>query len=92
MAEPITIELRKPIRFGVGMVTSLTFRPCKAKDLRKLQSDKPMQMIIDLAGYLSGQPKEVIDELEGDDLAEAIKIVSGFIPGSPATGSEPSPS
>jgi len=92
MAERVTIDLKKPIMFGDVTVTKLTFRPLKAKDLRRLKSsmDQPMALTLELAGYLSGQVTQVIDELEGEDLQEVLKVVGDFFGGTPKTGPTPS--
>lgn len=92
MAEPVTVKLRKPIPFGSETITELTLRPVKGKDLRRLKADRPIPMTLELAGYLSGQVTEVIDELEGGDLAEVLRVASDFFEAFHETGSEPSPS
>lgn len=83
-----TVTLKHPITHGSQTITELVFRPLKAKDLRRLQSPhtKPMAMTLELAGYLSGQTIQVIDELQGEDVQEVIALVGGFIGGSQATG------
>jgi Phage tail assembly chaperone proteins, E, or 41 or 14 len=79
MSEPVVINLKKPITFGSRTVEQLTIRPVKAKDLRRIsKGESPMQLSLNMAGWLSGEIKEVIDELEGEDLAEVLKVVDGF--------------
>lgn len=91
MSESTTVQLRKPIQHGSEVITQLTLRPLKGKDMRRLKAstDQPMAMIIELAGYLSGQVTQVIDELEGEDLREVMQAVSGFLGGGLTTGAEP---
>lgn len=86
--EPVTVLLHHPIQFGTRVVESLTLRPIKAKDMRRLRAstDRPMAMMLELAGYLSGEVEQVIDELQGEDLQEVLRVVSGFFGGSLATG------
>lgn len=96
MAEPVTIVLKAPITIGKEnptVVTEITFRPMKAKDLRgyTLSGLDEMNAVLGLAGRLSGQPNHVVDELSGEDLAEVISLVTGFIKGSLLIGSERSP-
>lgn len=91
---PIVIKLTKPIAHGSVTITELTFRSLKAKDLRRLQSpaERSMAMILELAGYLCGQPTQVIDELEGVDLHAVIRVVNDFFAGTLGTGTEGSQS
>lgn len=87
MADPITIKLRKPITFGSRVVEQLIIRPVKAKDLRRIKaSDSNLQTTLNLASWLSGEVAEVIDELEGEDLAEVVSAVDGFFGKLLATG------
>lgn len=79
MSEPVVVKLRKPIESGNSTITQLTFRPMKAKDLRRVKSsDSGMESTLKMAGWLSGQVDVVIDELEGADLAEVLAIVNSF--------------
>ena len=89
--KPVTVKLRHPIEFGSERIEKLKLRPIKGKDMRRLKSpaDRPMAMIIELAGYLSGQPTQVIDDLEGEDLQDVIRVVSGFFGDGLATGVGP---
>jgi hypothetical protein len=90
--EPVIIQLKHPIVVGSETIASLSFRPLKAKDLRRLKAKEPMAQTLELAGYLSGKPASVIDELMGEDLLEVIDVVGGFFDRSQETGGEPSPS
>jgi hypothetical protein len=94
MTEPVTLKLRKPITLGSQTITELTFRPIKGKDLRRLKepAERAMAMTLELAGLLSGQTTQVIDEIEGEDLQEVLRVVSGFFGATPGTGTEPSQS
>lgn len=94
MAEAVTLKLKNPIEFGSQRVEELTIRPCKAKDLRRLQAspERPLAMTFELAGYLTGQVAEVIDELEGEDMQEVLRVVSGFLDDGQKTGGVLSPS
>ena len=92
MAEPVTIKLTKPIIFGSETISELTLRPIKGKDYRRLKATSGMGIILELAGYLSGQVTQVIDELEGEDLQEVILAVSVFMGSSREIGIAPSES
>lgn len=82
MSEPVVIKLRSPITFGSRIVEQLTIRPPKAKDLRRLKdSDSAMQTSLNMASWLSGEVSQVIDELEGEDLAEVLEVVNLFFEG-----------
>lgn len=92
MAERTTVKLSQPIAFGSRVVNELSFRPVKAGDMRGQKFDVgSMDMILNLAGKLSGEVKEVIDELCWTDLMEVVAIVSGFMGAGPQTGTEESP-
>lgn len=87
MTEPVTITLRKPVtlevRTGNGAktktVTEITIRPPKGKDLRRVDRTKsPIAISLDMASTLSGEPSQIIDELEGADLREVLKVVDDF--------------
>jgi hypothetical protein len=79
MSDPVVIKLKSPITFGSRTVEQLTIRAPKAKDLRRVnQSASPMQTSLDMASWLTGELKEVIDELEGDDLRDVLKVVDDF--------------
>jgi hypothetical protein len=92
VSEPVTIKLSNPITVGSTTVTELTVQPCKAKYKRRLKTptDRPFAMFLELAGYLTGQTTQVIDELEGADLAEVERVVTIFFANSQETGTEPS--
>jgi hypothetical protein len=94
VSEPVTIKLKSRIHFGLQIIEELVVRPCKAKDKRRIKTptDRPFAMILELAGYLTGQPTQVIDELEGEDLAEVERVVANFFANSQGTGTEPSES
>jgi len=92
MSEPVTIKLRKPITFGSRTIEQLTIRPVKGKDLRRMKdSDSALQSSLNMAGILSGEVSEVIDELAGEDLAEVLEVVNRFFESiTPRTGVKPS--
>lgn len=87
MSEPVTIVLSKPVSIEVKTgngprikkVDQLTIRPPKGKDLRRVDRSKsPIAVSLDMASWLSGEPTQIIDELEGSDLREVLKVVDDF--------------
>jgi len=93
MSEPKTITLRKPIESGKQTITEITIRPVRGKDLRRLKpSDPALVQTINMLSWLSGQPLAVVDELEGDDLRDAIEVVNDFLFAIQGTGEKSSDS
>jgi hypothetical protein len=79
MSDPVVVRLRKPIEFGDRRVDQLSIRPPRAKDLRRIKdSDTQVQTALNMAGWLTGEVSQVIDELEGEDLSEVLKVVNDF--------------
>lgn len=90
MADEVKVKLRTPIAWGKGnTIEEIVIRPPSGKDFRKLPMLDGLEMdtVLLLAERLSGQPTEVIDRLTGDDLAEVVAVVTGFMPRFRATGS-----
>lgn len=91
MSEPVVIKLRKSITYGSRTVEELTIRPPKAKDLRRVkESDTAMQTSLNMASWLSGEVSEVVDELEGEDLAKVLEVVDTFFRKLRGTGAKSS--
>lgn len=80
MSEPVTVKLRKPITFGGRTLAQLTFRPPKAKDLRKIKDTaSAIDVTLSMAGWLSGELNEMIDQLEGADISRVRDVIQGFL-------------
>lgn len=79
--------LKKPIQSGSETISKLVFVEPKAKHMRSMPPNPTVSDLLDLAGRLSGQPKHVIDELSIVDMNEVMAVISGFLDGSPQTGS-----
>ena len=91
MNEPVVVTLHKPVESGKTTITELTIRPVKGKDLRRLKpSDPPLVQTLNMLSWLSGQPLQVIDELEGEDLFGALKVVNDFLSDIQGTGGKSS--
>ena len=81
-----TIVLREPIvRIGSDgaeeRVEKLEFCRFKARLLRHLTGGSAYDLVMTLAGKLTGQLPGVIDELGADDAAEVFDYVGPFVPG-----------
>jgi hypothetical protein len=87
---PVTVRLKYPITHGRQVIEEMTFRPITGADYRRVRTpkDHPLAMTMEFAGYLSGQPTQVIDKLKGADLRRVTDVVGGFLSGSPETGPE----
>lgn len=81
MADPVTIPLSSPIEFGSQRIEEIIIRPLKAKDLRTMKTshDDQIRYMLEMAGKLSGQSSQIIDELEGEDLGKVIEVVTVFL-------------
>lgn len=96
MAAAKAIKLRDPIKVGSAekgyTVEAINIRPPTAKDFRKLPMITGLEMdtLLELTERLSGESAHVIDQLGGDDLAEVVAVVSGFMPSFQSGGSKPS--
>lgn len=78
-SEPVTVKLRKPVKYGSRTVEQITLRPLKAKDMRRYREhDGNMGNAINFASHLSGEVAEVIDEIQGLDLRDVIEAVNLF--------------
>jgi hypothetical protein len=80
------IELKSPIEFGGTVIGKLSLRPAKAKDLRDISVMKFEELtfgqILDLAGRLAGQPREVMDQLSVEDVGQVMEVMMHFLGGS----------
>lgn len=92
--ESITIALVHPIQFGEELIEELVVRPMNAGDQRRIKTEGelPLQIIAELAMYLTGQPQVIIDEVTDVDLGKLNTVVRGFFMSSQQTGEEPSES
>lgn len=83
-----TIKLKTPIDFAGEAISIITLREPKAKDLRLFPADPNTGDLLDLAGRLSAQPKQVIDELSMADMQAILKAVADFLVVGDETGSD----
>jgi len=92
MAEPVTYKLKKPIQFGSDTITELTFKPPKFRHLKGLPAGDEMGALLLLAMRLSGQPEQVIGEMDLEDISGVAEIVGNFTEPSRRAGKPPSDS
>ena len=88
----VVVDLENPIEFAGKTIDQLTIRPLKAKWMRGLRmtEERSMDVILTLAGRMSGKADAVINELTGDDLRGVIDAVVGFMETSLPSGEIPS--
>jgi hypothetical protein len=84
-----TIALKEPIKFGTETITEFVLRPPKAKDFRKFPATPTTGDMLDLAGQLAGQPKQVIDEIGIEDMMRVLEEIGVFLQRGPETGLDP---
>lgn len=78
-----TVQLKHPVTIAGKVIMELVVQEPKAKHLRGLKigfDGIDMEMILDLAGTLTGQLPAVIDELSIEDIAELGRVVMDFLP------------
>lgn len=90
MSDPVTLKLKHPIEFGKDkLIEELTFRRGRMGDLKGLvlrEDSIPWDAILTIASRMSGQPTQVIDRLDEDDVGEVTAIAVGFYTRCLATG------
>lgn len=86
--QPYVLTLRHPLVFKNQRVDALTIRPGKAKDLRGLRTQEmsAFDTLLALLQRLAALPAAIIDELEGEDLADALEVTSLFFQAIQPTG------
>ncbi|MBO3274128.1 phage tail assembly protein [Pseudomonas schmalbachii] len=80
--QSVTVPLIEPIQFGSETITELTLKRVKFKHLRQIPDLQ--HITTDELGHLieriSGQPKAVIDELDGEDLDAISEHLAKILP------------
>lgn len=78
-----TITLTHPVEYGDTVVAELKFRRPKGKHIRKLNLPAleagDMGYMMDLAADLCGQPPELFDLLDAEDIGRAVKVTNDFL-------------
>ncbi len=86
--ENVKLDLIEPLIFGTETVTSLSFKPMKAKHLRGLTAKAGFGEMLDLAGKLCGLTTDEMGELGAQDAMKVIEVVGGFLGNGQKTGEE----
>jgi hypothetical protein len=78
---PIVVTLQHPIEFGSERIASLSFNRGKMGDLKGVTVGgmPTTEQLMLLAKRLCGQPIEVIERIDPDDVSEVLAIALGFI-------------
>ncbi len=85
------LELKYPFQWGRDeIISELHFRRIKARDLRQIDGMDEMAVGLQMIANTAGLTPKQVDELDGEDLMEALKIVKGFMPKSRETGEKSS--
>ena len=76
-----TYTLQFPVEYGDQVITELKIRRPQGKHLRglKLGALEDLETMLDLLGSLSGQPPQVIDILDGQDVMAALEVLGDFL-------------
>ena len=91
MSEPVIMPLAKPIQAHGEEITSLTFRPMIAKDIRQCGIPFTMtehgqrfdaSVVTKLIVACAGIPTSSLDQMELGDFQAAIGVILGFWAGS----------
>ena len=82
-AKFLPLKLQYPIEYGDTLIQELSIRRPKGKQLRRLNLDEldkaPLDLLMNLLADLAGQPSEMIDEMEIEDLMAGVEIITGFL-------------
>jgi hypothetical protein len=82
MSETV-IALSAPVEFGGEVISALTLRSPKGKDLRHISYESLASIdfgtVLDLGGRLAGRPPEFMDQLDVVDVAQVSKAVLAFL-------------
>jgi hypothetical protein len=85
MAGEKVIVLSSPVEFGADVVSKLTMRRPKGRDLRTISLNRFAEMtigeLLDLGGRLVGRPPEFMDLLDGQDVLKIATEVVDFLSG-----------
>ena len=83
MSAPITIELAVPFSVDGTVITKLSLRRPKVRDLRALEEategkSTQLDQGATLVALLSGLPEEVVEDMDAADFARASEVIGGF--------------
>jgi hypothetical protein len=83
------VKLVRPIRLEEGMITEVTIRRPKVRDLRAMEKMREpgfteLDQGITMAAVLCELPMEAMDEMDAADFAAISEVLGGFLPKVPA--------
>lgn len=89
MTDTASVKLVRPIRVENRMITEVTVRRPKVRDLRALERAREpggteLDQGIAMAAALCDLPVEAMDEMDATDFAAISEVLGGFLPKAPA--------
>jgi len=85
MKESARVGLTSPLKIGEKIVTEVTIRRPKVRDLRAMEKARgpgstEMDQGIAMAAALCDIPLDAMDEMDAVDFASISEVLSGFLP------------
>jgi hypothetical protein len=89
MTDTARVKLIRPIRVEERMITEVTIRRPKVRDLRAMEKMREpdgteLDQGIAMAAALCDLPLEAMDEMDAADFAVISEVLGGFLPQVPA--------
>ena len=89
MTDIASVTLARPIRVEERMITEVTIRRPKVRDLRAMEKMREpegteLDQGIAMAAALCDLPLEAMDEMDAADFAAVSEVLGGFLPKAPA--------
>ena len=83
MSVPIRIELAVPVTVEGNVITELSLRRPKVRDLRALEEategkSSQLDQGAVLVALLSGLPEDVVEDMDAADFARASEVIGSF--------------
>jgi hypothetical protein len=83
------VKLACPLKIGDKIVTEVTIRRPKVRDLRAMEKAREpgsteLDQSIAMTAALCDLPVDAMDEMDAADFASISEVLSGFLPKSPA--------
>ena len=87
MNKPVEFKLSEPVQVGSELISVLSVREPRAKDLRKFPTNaKTLGEMLDFAAHIVAQPPSVIDQLCLVDAMGLFEVIMNFLPDGLKTG------
>jgi hypothetical protein len=92
MTKIVTIQLREPIEHGGTVISEVTVRSPKVRDIRAIDVEagkdaSEFDKGVVMAAILTGIPVEAIEDMGASDFAAVSEAVGGFMQARPAPAS-----